>query len=87
MASSSQPQTANKAESYQRTPSQGLLTSPNEPIHSRLDDFIMEPLHDGNRNVMLPDRLASKAAAVKESRERMKAEIDELTAVISDRKH
>ncbi|KAI0893725.1 hypothetical protein F4806DRAFT_475533 [Annulohypoxylon nitens] len=48
----------------------------NEPICSRLKDFIQESPESGNRNVMLPDRCSCCSTAVKKNSERVKKEIE-----------
>ncbi|OTA68803.1 hypothetical protein K449DRAFT_429694 [Hypoxylon sp. EC38] len=54
-----------------------------ESCQTRLNDFVEESPEEGNRNVMLPDRPASKARAVKEARKRMKTKIDNIPEVLS----
>ncbi|KAI1101032.1 hypothetical protein F4804DRAFT_335635 [Jackrogersella minutella] len=71
--------TVNKSESRLRTPSQQHLVTPNEKAHSRLSDFIQEPPGAGNRSVMLPDKDTDGAIAIKEARERMRKEIENIS--------
>ncbi|KAI0837120.1 hypothetical protein F5Y06DRAFT_272032 [Hypoxylon sp. FL0890] len=78
--------TTKKPASSRAGPAQRPLTSPNESIHSRLDDFLREPLYAGNRNIMLPDGCSNKATAIKASCERVRTEIDKITDVISGNK-
>ncbi|KAI1464037.1 uncharacterized protein F4812DRAFT_444311, partial [Daldinia caldariorum] len=62
-------------ENQQAAPDRTPIVSPNEAVHPRLDDFIEEPLGEGNRNVMLPDKNIDADLAIRDSRERMERNI------------
>ncbi|KAI5864901.1 hypothetical protein GGS23DRAFT_595592 [Durotheca rogersii] len=53
-----------------------------EPIHPRLEDFLREPLADGNRNVMLPDGPKSGDAVAQLAQERAKEAIESVEKVL-----
>ncbi|KAI2630249.1 hypothetical protein GGS26DRAFT_558501 [Hypomontagnella submonticulosa] len=73
----------NKRESHQKTTDQRSLVSLHEPIHSRLDDFLKEPLDAGNKNVMLPDQSDNKIMVANKAKERVGGEIKKIMDVLN----
>ncbi|KAI1455759.1 hypothetical protein F4805DRAFT_459405 [Annulohypoxylon moriforme] len=64
--------------------SQHLNLSSTEPTHSRVDDFLQEPLDAGNRNVMLPDKCSDCVTAIAQSSERMRQKLENITHMFNE---
>ncbi|KAI8963636.1 hypothetical protein F5Y11DRAFT_140238 [Daldinia sp. FL1419] len=68
--------TNNNAGSQQAASGQNPPASSDDPIHTRMNEFIEEPLDSGNRNVMLPDRGTDVDVAIRDSQKRMEKGIE-----------
>ncbi|KAI1413184.1 hypothetical protein F5Y13DRAFT_189547 [Hypoxylon sp. FL1857] len=59
------------------------INTTDDSVHPRLDDFLNEPMNDGNRIVMLPDRPGNAKTTIKEARKRAKMEIEKVDNVLN----